>query len=701
MCAFSRQFVFVFLLCCGASSAAAQVIDTIAVDEDLAQDILENVVQNLELEGDFNFNDLGDQLLFYLDHPLDINKASGADLASLQLLSDGQIASLLQYRAELGDLLEVYELQAVPGFDLGTIKGILPFVTLKSASDYLPSIAELWEGSQTDVLMRWGRNLESLAGFSESASENSRFLGDPNNFYVRFRKSYGRRFSVGVTAEKDAGEEFFEGSNAKGFDFYSAHLALQDITPWLKSVHLGDYSIQLGQGLIQFNGFGYGKSAAVNDIRRQSWAVRPYTSRGEGGFFRGAAIELNLAKNLEFLAFGSRRLQDANQVASTVLDTLDEELRTTVVSSLQISGLHRTPNEVADENTITWESAGGRLKWSNDRRFIALNMITDRLSQPLLRSDQPYNQFRFGGSQNTNVSLDYSYLWRNINFFGETGWASYSGALATTNGAIITLDRKTELSVLFRHFPIDFEALHGFPFAERAIANNETGLYAGIQHRFSRKWIWSVYADGWQHPWLRFRADGPTKGWEGWTRLEYRVRRKGNLYVQFRQIERQENGVEENKFDGLVITRRQQARLQGSWTPMKGLTLRQRWEYNRFSQSGTLLSEGWMIYQDVLVKPMGSPWSGNVRLAIFDTDDSQTRIYTFENSLTYDPIIPAFSDQGVRYYFNVRFKGIRNVTLEGRFAQTYILDRADIGSGPTASSGPRRSDVRFQARVRF
>ncbi len=56
--------------------------------------------------------------------------------------------------------------------------------------------------------------------------------------------------------EKDAGEEFFTGSNKQGFDYYSGHFYLKNISQNVHSVALGDFQVYFGQGLTIWGGFG-------------------------------------------------------------------------------------------------------------------------------------------------------------------------------------------------------------------------------------------------------------------------------------------------------------------------------------------------------------------------------------------------------------------------------------------------------------
>jgi hypothetical protein len=61
------------------------------------------------------------------------------------------------------------------------------------------------------------------------SANNKIYLGSPFRLYTRYRFRYRQNISLGFTAEKDEGEEFFQGIAEEGFDFYSAHLFVRDL----------------------------------------------------------------------------------------------------------------------------------------------------------------------------------------------------------------------------------------------------------------------------------------------------------------------------------------------------------------------------------------------------------------------------------------------------------------------------------------
>lgn len=677
----------------------AQRPDTLIVDPpDELQQLIEDFLQNTDSEGAFDFNTIFERLEDFRNDPINLNKANEAILRDLGLLSDAQILDLLAYRQQAGDLISIYELQAIPSFDLPTIRRILPFVTVRgSLDDYQIPLSEMLKNGRDEVFLRWSKILETQKGFNSTTE--SRYLGDPNQLYVRYRHAYGTRLSYGITAEKDRGEEFFKGSNKQGFDFYSGHLFIRDLNKTLKTIALGDYSVSLGQGLMVYTGFGIGKSASPLTLKRTGRTLGAYTSANEVNFFRGAATTLSLTKQLELTAFTSFRKRDANLISAADTTVSDRDIR--AFTAFDLDGLHRTPSEIADEKVLNQFTVGGSLKWKNNFSHLAINAIYDHFDKKLDRKIQPYNQFAFNGNRLLDVSADYSLLWRNFNFFGETAMSD-NGALATLNGVLIGLDRTVDFAILQRHFPRNYQALNANPFAESTGAVNENGLYVGMEMRPIKNWTLSAYFDTWQFPWLRFQVDAPSRGWEYRARLRYELRRRLIVYAEVREEVKEGNASDaENQVDVLVENRIFQTRLHIENQLTKFLELRSRldWGFSQVGESGR--SAGFAIYQDVLYRPIGFPLAFTARFSIFDTQGFATRFYSYENDVLYNFSIPAYYNRGTRFYINLRYRLNRNITLEGRIAQTYWANQPSIGSGTEEINGHNRTQASAQIRWKF
>src|ERR1700741_1836725 len=79
---------------------------------------------------DLNYEELYETVLQYLSSPLELNRAGVEELRSLFLMSEQQVQDLLAHRAKNGDLLSIYELQAIPSFNPEVIRRLAPFVTV-------------------------------------------------------------------------------------------------------------------------------------------------------------------------------------------------------------------------------------------------------------------------------------------------------------------------------------------------------------------------------------------------------------------------------------------------------------------------------------------------------------------------------------------------------------------------------------------
>ncbi len=665
------------------------------------EDLIQGVVENLEDDQEFDYATLYEDLEILAANPLNLNKAEEEDLKQLRLLSDVQILDLQRYRDALGNLISLNELQSIPSFDLKTIRAIRPFVTVnESEDDYQLPIKRMFTEGKSVVFMKWRRVLEEQKGYiAPDVFNEAPYEGDPNRYFLRYRYQYENRFRMGFTAEKDAGESFFSGSNPNGFDFYSAHIHLREYNRYLEDLIIGDYTISLGQGLILHNDFGSSKSAFVMDLKKGGRTIRPYNSINEVNFFRGSAITLNAGKNFSSTLFYSRKQLDGN----TFTDSTDIENDFERFSSVITSGYHRTESEIARKDAIGLESVGGKLQYRKRDFKIGINGIYERFDRTFDRNFQLYNQYQFSGNDILNTSIDYSYRYQNFNFFGESA-LSDNGGMAHLHGMLVGLDRSIDLSILYRNFERDYQVLNSNSFGETAGTNNERGVYLGMIFRPYKGWSLNMYADIWRHPWLRFRRDAPSHGREYLLRLDYYEKRNFNFYAQYKFEEKfiNEPSDFENPIDKLGEITLHRLRLHFAHRINKNLNVRTRAEFSWFNRQGqNYIEKGYMVYQDVIYKPIGSPFSFTGRYAIFDVDSFDGRIYAYENDIIYEFFIPFYYNRGRRYYINLRYDFLRRYTAEFRYART-IFDNIDtVGSGNEQIDGPVRTELKAQLRFSF
>jgi len=255
---------------------------------------LERFIERLfQIQADeIDYDDLYESLLQLYTNPLNINEATKEQLLSLYVLTPKQASEILSHIEENGEFISIYELQTINSLSLELINVLLPFITIKERDDNRPLLTRILAEPNKYLFLRSSRILQSERGFREG-----RYVGDENLYYGRFRVSKKGDFSLGLTFEKDRGEQIIFNDDQRGFDFYSAHFMLENIGP-VRKVIVGDFQAQYGQGLVYGAGFGVGKgSETITTVRRTTLGFRPYTSALESGFFRGASQRTKARRN--------------------------------------------------------------------------------------------------------------------------------------------------------------------------------------------------------------------------------------------------------------------------------------------------------------------------------------------------------------------------------------------------------------------
>ena len=707
---FLSSVAFIFLLI---SPAKAQ--DSSKTDDSEIQQRLENVAEETQSE-DADYSDLLAGLIYYKEHPINLNKTNKEELQALLLLNDIQINNLLTHLEKYGKLITIYELQTIDGFDLQTIRRLLPYI--KVADNFSSAhfnLNEMFKNGQTDIVLRYGRVLEKQKGFTpiDSASlyksPNSRYIGSPDKLYARYRFTYGTNVSWGITAEKDEGELFFKknqkfkynwyenslnGNQKSGFDFYSAHLFLHNIK-FVKSLAIGDYQVNFGQGLTLFSGQAFGKTPDGMSAKKSAQGISPYTSVDENKFMRGAATTLKF-KRLEATAFYSRKHIDAN-----VSDTLADG-EAAVVSALQTTGLHTIQSEIADKHSILQTIYGGNLSYKGKKLDAGLTALSYNLNSDFNRKLSYYSQFEYSAKQNINVGLDYNFIIHNFNFFGEES-VSKNGGKAFLNGALISLDPRLTLTVLNRNYQRNFQNLLSAGFAEGTSTSNEKGTYMGIVVKPTNTTTITAYYDRFQFGWLKYQIDAPSYGNDYVVQFNYTPSKKLDMYIRIRERDKQKNtNSTDATINYLVPVDQNNYRFNISYTILPSVKLKNRVELLDYKLGDNKTSKGYLVYQDITYNKLGNPFSCTLGYAEFQTDTYDARIYAYENDVPGSYSIPAYYGRGSRFYAMLDYNITHKIEVWIRFAQTYY-DNATVISPGTLNEidGHTKSDIKVQLKFKF
>lgn len=670
------------------SANAQEVPPTVSIS---VEQQLENLTENgddVETEDDSYLQ----QMAYLLKDPVNLNTATESDLKELLVLSPLQIQNLLSYRGLFGSFINIYELQAIPAWNVPMLQKIKPYVTVSQKVSALQTMGDRLHDGVRTVLVRISQTLERAKGYSHDTGTANYYAGSPQKLLIRYKYQYKNLLQYGFTAEKDAGEQFFKGSQRTGFDFYSGHFYVQHIG-LIKSLALGDFTVNLGQGLTQWQGLAFKKSADVLNIKRQADVLRPYNSSGEIAFNRGAGITLQ-KDAVEATAFISYRKLDANFISDTVTNE-------DYVSSLQTSGYHRTRGEIEDKNSQGQFTAGGNLSFSKKNLHFGLSGVYYHFALPIIKGPDLYNRYALSGNRWGNYSADYSYTFKNVHFFGEAA-IDKNLDKAFINGLLISTDARVDMSFLYRNISKGYQSLYSNAFTENTFPSNESGFFAGISMYPSDSWKIDAYADLFHFPWLRYRVDAPVSGHDYLVQVTFKPNKQLEIYTRFRAEEKSINmNPAAFPLNPVLKIPRQNWRTQWSYKLTASSTLRSRIELLWYDKRGNAAETGFLAYTDVIYKPQLKRYSGNMRFQYFETGGYNSRLYAFEDDLLYSYSIPVFYDKGYRYYLNLTYDPTKNFSIWLRIAQSIFPGKAKIGSGLDEISGNTKSELKMQAILTF
>lgn len=698
-----KQFIFLlslFVICC-AGNTVAQQADTIKYTgaEEIEQQI-ENLAERSDIEIDYS--DWIEEINLLRQRPVNINSNDENELRRLFFLNDLQIANLLEYTRQYGQLASIYELQVIDGFNEKVVSQILPFISL---SAYVPekfSLSRALKYGSTDVMLRFQRVLAKQAGYADVADSirqlrpNDYYVGDQNSLFIRAQYSYKDYLKFGIVGEKDPGESFLPKSDTlrKGFDFYSVHLFLKNIGI-VKQLAVGDYHVQFGQGLTMWSGFSAGKAAGSVVMRKRAPALRPHASSNEYAFLRGVAATVGLGK-FDLTAFYSNRRVDANVVPADTLNSTEE-----MVTALQESGYHRTPAEIADRRANHEIAGGGHLSWNGQRLRAGATVYHVDYAIPFEAQNSVDKKFQPTLSSNTYAGIDYSYNYRSLTLYGEASKQLNAG-FAVLQGLSISPDPRLAFALVYRNYQKNYLNNFNSAFGESSNSTNEKGLYMGVVSTPFTKITLSAYADFFRYHWLRYSVDAPSSGQEYSAQLVYNISRRGDLIFGFRRMINPMNySVVNEKMNAIGDSKRDYFRMQLNYQATGWLKLQSRLELTNRTTPTTGREKGYLMYQGFQVQPLKNDVSLSFRYQIFDTDSYDTRLYSFEQDVPFAFSVPAFSGRGSRFYFMISSGLSRNISVILRYAQTWYSHKTVISSGPEEIDSNKKSDFKAVIKLSF
>ncbi len=619
---------------------------------------------------------------------MDINRCTREDLSRLPFLSSQQIMDIMEYRDRARRIETPIELRLVPSLDKVTADLLAHFITIlpDSTRDRFPSFKQL---------INHGRH--ELVGtlrvpFYRRKGDRNGYLGYPYKHWLRYTFSSSGHVKAGFIASQDAGEPFFSGRNATGYDFYSAYLLIQRWGP-VKTAVVGRYRLRFGMGLILNNSFGMGKLNTLATLGRSATHIFAHSSRMEGNYLQGAAATVRLSRQLDLTAFASWRKIDATLGADSAS-----------IATILKTGYHRTESEMRRRRNASTTSWGAHLNWFSHGWHIGATAYATSFDKPLRpNTGQAYRRWYPSGRQFWNASIDYGYVSDRLNISGETATGD-CGQVATINSVSYQLWSNVALMALQRYYPYQYHAPYSSSFAEGGSVQDESGFFVGANWELSRRLSVKAYTDMAYFAWPKYQASAPSHSWDNFAQATYTAGH-WSWIARYRIKMREKNTPSETtqsddtKTEKALTMKTEQRGRVALLYGNKGYDLRLQADvaHCHFAEKNSL---GWMVTACGGVTQWH--WLNLAATAsYFHTDDYDSRVYAYERSVRYTFSFPSFFGEGLRLALQARADLSDHWMIIAKLGHTRYFDRSTIGTGLQQIDARSMTDLDLQVRLKL
>ena len=622
-------------------------------DSIMAQEIdLELLLDNDTEEGEAS--ELAEYLYSILEHPLDLNKVKVSDLQTIPWITQTLAERMIAYRTKHDKYISTDQLLLIKGMDQDTFNIIKHFFCVAKKME-MPI--------QFQHRQRIMTTLEKSSGYIQKVYQGSRLKN-----YNRTLMGFKDYLSTGVLFEKDAGEQKFN-------DFAAGFFKL-GINKINTQIILGNYKLEIGQGLNFWGSYGMGKNSnAIAPAKKRETGIKEYTSVNENASLSGMAISTQI-KGLKFINCFSNSLIDAN--------CIDQNH----ISSLYLTGYHRTEAEKNKKDIVREKVFGSHLQITLNKLALFGFTLKKVLMHPAVPATTTNNKNHVLTDLNT-ASANVDVHFGCINLFGEVA-GNRPEVQALYSGMIVEM-ASLNYTFSLRYYKPDFFSPHSFAFGEgNGSGQNEIGIYNGLSGRISSLTRFSVYFDQFKQPWPSISNHLPVQGWDSIGIIEHKFVHDFKILAQF-HIKNKEKSIKSFDIFGReqynhITHQRITARLQLNNTIIDNIDLKTRFEkvwinWHRLGKTTPPSSNhGTLLFQDIGYR--GSKYfSVNSRFTFFDTDSYESRVYQYESGVPGLGLSEVMYGRGTRFYLVIRYKPFLWLSTCAKYSCTTFDDRDSYGSG--------------------
>ncbi len=619
-------------------------------------------------DNEIDYSELDNKLR--MGKKFNINKINGLDFHALNLFSYGQIEQIIEHQKIYGPIKSKYELQTIDGLDSNSIDAIL---LMFDVNDF--SFQTLLKQKHQELLrLKYSYRLEKSLGFS--SNDSNRFIGNRSKIGLLYQ-SESINLDYGLHIEKDAGEP-------EKMLFQSAYILIKPRNK-IQSILMGDQQINFAQGLSLGTGISSGTSALVMQIMKNNIGCKPYKSFNETGFIRGVSIKNNIGSNIETILFTGIRQLDTK---------LKNDSNETTIGSILNTGYYRNSEEQKSRHQLYQYLSGGHTLFKFKKMEIGSSFIYNNIKL------NPFNKAKFSSieydminSSKIRMGLDWKFHIKNNLIFGELSQQLKNGK-SLVCGMLRTLGKKTDLSLLYRHYTLGDGIRMSNGFGSSNNNSNEKGFYIGLSTQLPGKFTFSLYNDLCQFDKPKFRVDAKSYQTEQMLEIAYKSKQAFSFYLRLKHTEHQQN---EDSYAYIHSIERHQKTVFRihSETKFEKIKLRNRLEFVNYQIENHSPSVGSLIFQDIQFM-LNNKTNLTFRYSNFSSDDYNTRTFAYENDVPGTFNIPAYIGKGTRTYILIKHQIQKDLQIWFRFARSSFAGVESNGTGLNFIDKPHASDLTFQ-----
>lgn len=657
-------------------------------------DILEKLVEESEEE---ETEDM-EVLQKYKDSPLNLNKATMAELQEFPWLTPILSLRIIKYRDEKAGFKKVSELKKVKGMTDDIYYKLKPFVTVEKKFIVV-------KGKKIKKKPKLSGKIISRIVCDYPYPEEylregvyKRYIHNPVGLKEKIQLKYGKIAEAGFMAERDVGEEDWN-------DMQKYYIMGKNIY-FIKKVIWGNYRLYFGQGLVLYPPGGPEKGGEVIKIKQKSKGIKPDLSSDENAYFYGPAIQLGIDW-LDIFGFYSIKKHDATvEDQGTRLESSDysddtpDDPSDDIITSFDTEddGRHLTVSDKKKIDRLERKFIGGRIEITPSPELkIGSTYFHSTYSIPVNPEVKNDYYYEFRGDWLDALGFDFDYIYKSINIFGEIAWTFFpkiddpvyynpydpdnpdesDNGMGIVIGSVLDVG-KFETAMLYRKYDINFYNYDNGGFQE-AEDQNEEGFYWGTRLKLDRQTKVWMYIDVYRRDWRRYNEIMPTRGYEVYGQLERKFMRKFK-YTFRAKIENKDMKVTTDQGTELFWVQNDwRIRNEIEWTPSKSVRYRIRYEFARTAYEDLdILYNGYLIFFDVKYTPT-KRLTFYLRDILFDTP-YEARIWQYENTIPSYMENLAFYGTGMgnRIYFMIKDKIDKNWLWAFKVARTTYFRATSI-----------------------